>query len=299
MLRFKSAGRGRGYTALRGGVESILRVAYAGGWPAALWGRTPLARVGITRHTLPLLPEGAPPLRVGFVSDLHLGPTTPSRLVDEAFAHLAGARLDVLLLGGDYVFLDTSAAKERELAARVGTIASVTKLAVMGNHDLWTAHDGLERALREGGAQVLTNACVTLPAPHGRVAVVGLDEPWTGRLDAPAAFRGAGDADALIVLCHSPDGLPDAARALARLPRRPEALFVCGHTHGGHVATPWGPLIVPGRVGKRFPCGLFDADAADGMTLFVSRGVGGVELPIRTFARPEIAVLDLVARPAC
>jgi uncharacterized protein len=313
MLRFTSAGRGRGYTRLRGGVESVLRVAYAGGWPAALWGRLPLARVSVTRHTLALLPEGSASLRVGFVSDLHLGPTTPACLVDEAFAHLAAAELDVLLLGGDYVFLDTSAAKERELARRVGGVVAATKLAVLGNHDLWTRHGGLERALADGGARILVNAKVELPPPHARVAIVGLDDPWTGHLDARAAFDGTDHADAIVVLCHSPDGFPEAARALARLPRRPAppaspvpvanrprasgspvgALFVCGHTHGGHVATPWGPLIVPGRMGKRFPSGLFEVHGAH---LFVSRGVGGIELPIRTFARPEVVIFDLIAR---
>jgi uncharacterized protein len=299
MIRLASQGRGRAYTARRGVVESVLRVAYAGGWPAALWGRVPLAcarSVTVTRHTLPILPAGSPALRVGFVSDIHLGPTTPTRLVDDAFAKLAGAALDVLLLGGDYVFLDTSPAKEQELAARVGAVVAPTKLAVMGNHDLWTRHLGLERALAQGGARVLVNACVTLPAPHARVVVVGLDEPWTGRLDAPAAFSGAEDADAIVVLCHSPDGVPAAARALARLagrPAAPTALFVCGHTHGGQVAAPWGPIVIPGRMGKRYPSGMFQAG---GMSLFVSRGVGGVELPIRTFARPEIAVFELVGR---
>jgi uncharacterized protein len=295
MLRFTSAGRGRAYTPLRGFVESALRVAYAGGWPAFLWGKAPMATVGCTRLTLPILRAGARPLRLGFASDLHLGPTTPRRLLDEAFGHLARARLDVLLLGGDYVFLDTSRAKEDELAARVGAVPARVKLAVMGNHDLWTHHAGLERALVRGGARVLVNGAITLAPPHGGVAIVGLDEPWTGRLDAAAGFRDVGDAETVVVLCHSPDGLPEAQAALADTavcPGRPSSFFVCGHTHGGHVAAPWGPLMVPGKVGKRFPSGLFREGTSH---LFVSRGVGGVELPIRTFARPEVVIVDLVA----
>jgi len=42
---------------------------------------------------------------------------------------------------------------------------------------------------------------------------------------------------------------------------------------------------------SRFPAGF--ARFADAV-VYVSRGVGAVELPIRTFAPPDILVLDLV-----
>jgi predicted MPP superfamily phosphohydrolase len=84
---------------------------------------------------------------------------------------------------------------------------------------------------------VLVNDSTRLSSPHADVAVVGLDEPWTGRVDAARAFEGAGGASAMVVLCHSPDGVPDALAALGGAPETP-ALYVCGHTHGGHVATP-------------------------------------------------------------
>lgn len=51
------------------------------------------------------------------------------------------------------------------------------------------------------------------------------------------------------------------------------------------------PIIVPGPLGRRFAHGRFDVD---GRTLLVSRGVGGAELPFRTFAQPDIVVCDVV-----
>jgi predicted MPP superfamily phosphohydrolase len=163
---------------------------------------------------------------------------------------------------------------------------------VLGNHDLWTDHARLESALRAGGAEVLVNRGLML---RPGVALIGLDEPWTGALDAPRALRGCEDAPVLIALCHSPDGLPDTVRALEALPRQPCGVFICGHTHGGQIATPWGPVVVPGRVGKRFPHGLY---ALEPLTLYVSCGVGATELPIRSFAPAEIAILDLVCAAA-
>jgi predicted MPP superfamily phosphohydrolase len=240
------------------------------------------------RARLPVLPKGSPNVRLGFLSDVHLGPTTPLALVEAAIGELAGANLDVLLLGGDYVFLDATVEKGDFLASQLARIGAARKFAVLGNHDLWTRHDILERALESVGVTLLINAC----AMFGDVAVVGLDDPWTGSINARHAFEGAHCAEAIVVLCHSPDGMPEAARALTELGHARPALYVCGHTHGGHIATPWGPLVLPGRIGKKYPAGFFDLGS---MVLHVSRGIGGIELPMRTWAAPEVACIDLVA----
>ena len=221
-------------------------------------------------------------MRIGFVSDLHIGPTTPVELLDAAFAQLAQLALDVLLLGGDYVLLDATPEKAERLAAWIDRVPATHKVAVLGNHDLWTEHRVLEAALARANVRLLENAHLVLDG----LTIVGLDEPWTGVLDAVAAFDGVG-GEPIVVLCHSPDGLPAATAAL---PVGARALYVCGHTHGGHLATPWGPLFVPGQVGKRFPHGFHRGSPID---LYVSRGVGGAEVPVRTWAPPEVALFEL------
>jgi predicted MPP superfamily phosphohydrolase len=246
--------------------------------------------VACVRHSLSVLPRGAAPLRVGFVSDIHIGPTTPPRLLDAAFSCLAAESLDVLLLGGDYVFLDATDEKAERLAALVRSVPAARKFAVLGNHDLWTHHPLLERALASVGVELLTNENVLLDSA-GSIAIVGLDEPWTGKVDAVQAMRDLGKPELVLVLCHSPDGLPDAIQAIRALPGSPAALYVCGHTHGGHIATPWGPLVVPGQMGKKYPHGFHHVAP---FHVHVSRGVGGIELPIRLYAAPEVAVFELL-----
>jgi len=277
LLRLAAEGRGNDYSWRRAVVESFLRVAYARPWPAAMWSAWPAAAcVRIVRHRM----RGAR-LRVAFASDLHLGPTTARATLDRAFALLSDARPDVLLLGGDYVFLDASLAKSRELERRVAAVPAETKIAVLGNHDLWARHDRIERALARAGVTVLVNDCMHL---EGGVAIVGLDDPWTGRRDADRAFQARAKARTTIVLCHSPDALPWIAG-------RDVDLYLCGHTHGGHIALPSGPIVVPGPMGRRYPSGLFRVHGAD---VIVSRGVGATELPIRTFAPPDVVVVDFV-----
>ena len=270
---------------MRGAIESALRVAYRGDWPARAWAKVPGAcEVERTELDVPLL--GGPgarggALRVGFVSDVHLGPTTPPALLRRAFEELAGARLDVLLLGGDYVFLDADDRRVRALTDLVASVPAARKLAVLGNHDLWTEHAAIERALERAGAELVIDRSVAI----GELHVVGLDDPWTGTPDADRAFAGAlaAGARALVVLCHSPDGLP-LVTARARVP----TLYVCGHTHGGHVATPWGPIVTAtGPVGHRYARGRHRVGTID---VYVSRGVGGIEVPFRAWARPEVVV---------
>ena len=67
-------------------------------------------------------------------------------------------------------------------------------------------------------------------------------------------------------------------------------MVLCGHTHGGQMALPSGPVVVHGKQGRRFPAGLFDVA---GMPLFVSRGLGMVELPFRVYARSDVSLFTL------
>jgi len=283
----QAPGRGQNYTPLRGLGELLLRVAYQGGWPARAWSLVPgKALVQRLDHAICLDPARPRPrpLRLAFASDLHLGPTTPKSVLDRAFRLLDEAAPDVLILGGDYVFLDATPAIARDLRDRVRAVRAPIKLAVMGNHDLWTHHGLIEDALAEAGARVLINDAVRLPTPHDDVAILGIDDPWTGRPDGAWAVEACGDAAVRIGVSHSPDGLPF-------LRGRGVSLLLTGHTHGGQIALPGPrPIIVPGPLGKRWPFGLHrDGD----LTLFVSRGVGTTELPIRTFATPDIAVFTV------
>jgi predicted MPP superfamily phosphohydrolase len=290
-LRLHAEGRGAHYSRRRGVIESILRVAYAGDWPARAWGALcasgalgPAAEVQRLEHRIALPGRSRPPLRLAFASDLHLGPTTSARTLDRAFALLGEAQPDLLVLGGDYVFLDATPARARELTARVAAVPARTKVAVLGNHDLWTDHGALERALEEAGARVLINDAIRLPAPHDDIAFLGIDDPWTGRPDAAAALAAAEGAPFKLAVSHSPDGVPFVQGTGVRL-------LLTGHTHGGHLALPGPrPLVVPGPLGKRWPFGLHQIGD---LTLFVSRGLGGVEVPIRTYAPPDVAIFTV------
>lgn len=283
--RFTPSGRGQRYTFKRAPLESALRIAYAGSWPARLWGCVPAAaRVRVVRHRLSLFGDLERPLVVAFISDLHVGPTTSPATLDAAFAALRSVPVDVLLLGGDYVFLDLSREHADDLSRRIEGVPAAVKLGVLGNHDLWTDHYSIERALTRAGVNVLVNDAATLPAPFQDVAVLGLDDPYSGAPDAGRALSRAGSARHRLGLAHSPEG--------AMFLERSVSLLFSGHTHGGQIALPGErPVYLPpGPYSRRFPAGLH---RSDDLWLFVSRGVGATDVPVRMYAPPEVAIFEL------
>lgn len=281
----------RPYAAGHRRMEGVLAFLYAGGWPAKVWRFFPGAtHVNLESHELVVGREtGRPPLKLAFGSDFHLGPTTASQTLDHAFALLREARPDVLLLGGDYVFLGATQERVSELNERVATVPADLKIAVLGNHDFWARPARLEVALSAAGTIILVNEALRLPPPHDDVGIAGLDDPFTALEEGDFASRQTAvdealekiaDARVRIVVCHSPDGL-------TWIRGRGVHLMLCGHTHGGHVALPgYRPLWVPSPVGKIYPYGRHEID---GTTLFVSRGVGGSLVPFRTWAPPDVA----------
>ena len=277
-------------------LEKALGWLYSGNWPAKLWSLVPgSTRVTLLDHEVrvPARAPGRPPLKIAFASDLHLGPTTPPAILDHAFALLREAEPDVLALGGDYVFLGATKERVTELKARVEGVAARTKVAVLGNHDFWARPERLEDALTQAGVRVLVDEWLRLPPPHDDVALVGMDDPLTRlgvsdvlarEADLARALDTVKDIPVKVVLCHSPDGFRSVRG-------KGIALYLCGHTHGGHIARPgYRPIIMPSRDGRRWPWGRHEVD---GTSLFVSRGVGGSLVPVRTWAPPDVAVFTV------
>src|SRR5439155_17561315 len=103
---------------------------------------------------------------------------------------------------------------------------------------------------------------------------------WTRRT-ADIARLTRGSAPATVLLAHDPRRLTEAA-ALS-IP-----LVLSGHTHGGQVVLPLAGAIAAAK----FPVAAGLAQRGR-TTMFVSRGLGTIYLPVRINCPPEVAVLTL------
>jgi uncharacterized protein len=284
----KRFGRARDLSRLRRAAWVALDFGYRGGWAAALARLFGLhGRICVRTHEARIDRwTGSRPLRIVFASDFHAGPVTHPELLNEASRAIAGAKPDLLLLGGDFIspfaqHIDGLAGRLRQIDAPLG------KFAVLGNHDLYADDEYIVRRLAEAGVRTLVNENVRLPPPYDDIVLVGLDDFTVGSPDANAAFLGADGIR--IVLMHSPEGL------LSLRDHRFELAF-CGHTHGGQVAFPGGrPIMMPGGpLNRTYAHGTHRLTAHGDATLIVSRGIGCSSLPVRLFAPPEVHVCTVL-----
>jgi predicted MPP superfamily phosphohydrolase len=234
--------------------------------------------VHLTTATLNVqgLPAALAGLRVGFLSDLHRSAMVPHDLVKNAARLLMAQRPDLVVLGGDYVtaadrrFVEPAAEALADLSAPHGVFG------VLGNHD---DDRDMPPALAARGVVVLRDARTRVTVRHEPMDLIGI-RYWTRR-PADIARLCKGLSPASILIAHTPARLIEAAEL--SMP-----LVLSGHTHGGQVVLPGlGPIAA-----RRFPVVAGQA-RRQRTTIYVTRGVGTVYVPIRVGCPPEVAVLTL------
>jgi hypothetical protein len=243
-----------------------------------------------------LSPPGLPAAFDGFsivhLSDIHATRSDPERWHDFIAETVARLRPDLITITGDFVAraddLVRVARILRRLRAPHGT------WAIRGNHDFWEAPDELRDVLARTGVGLLANRRTEIRRDRATFDLVGIESPWGHPKETwSQLFESSPDQRITIVLSHTPDNAPAAARLGA-------TLMFAGHTHGGQIRFPWiGSLVVPSRYGKRYDQGWF---AVGSLALYVSRGIGTHLPELRVACRPEIArfvfrVGDLENRP--
>ena len=248
----------------------------AGG--GALYVSSRRRHVELTRTTLPIhgLPPGLSGLRVGLITDVHRSRWVSHDDVIRAVELLNSAGPDIIFLGGDYVtwgdrqYVGPSAEALARLSAPHGVYG------ILGNHD--DAVD-MPAALASRGIQMLKNARTRLTIRHETIELVGISF-WTRReTDIASLIRGA--AGPVVLLAHDPRRVVEAAHL--HIP-----LVLSGHTHGGQVVLP----VIGAVAARKFPV-VSGGARRGGTTIFVSRGVGTVYVPVRVNCPPEVAVLTL------
>jgi predicted MPP superfamily phosphohydrolase len=250
--------------------------------------RTTLALAGWPAHT--------PPISVALLSDIHLGNRAMDTVRLRAIVdQVNAARPDLVLIAGDFtVGHDAVGATERaaSLESPLSRLnAPLGAIAVLGNHDHWTAPDAIRAALARAGITVLENEA----ARRGPVTILGVDDAFSGHDDIAAtiaSWRRLGGVP--IILTHTPD--------LVHRLRDGFPLVLAGHTHCGQVVVPWfGPLLA--RAPKQQWRTLYDARYRCGVVqdphrvVVVTAGLGSGTTPIRLGAPPDWWLLEVGPAP--
>ncbi len=101
----------------------------------------------------------------------------------------------------------------------------------------------------------------------------------------PALMRGVDPSLFTVLLSHTPDYVLTAQKCKVDL-------VLAGHTHGGQACLPViGPVVCNIKIGRKYMQGLHKFKNT---SLYVTRGIGTVFLPLRLFCPPEITVINLL-----
>lgn len=158
------------------------------------------------------------------------------------------------------------------------------KWAVLGNHD-YVFQYKIIKSLQDSDFTVLQNN-------HGRINlngqslyIAGMDDALYGRPDPKEALSGLTNQDCVLLLAHEPDV------ANWTYSHGFSAQF-SGHSHGGQVRLPFFGPVISQELARKYNDGLYYV-GENKMPLYVNRGIGTTQLPLRFFCRPEITVFYL------
>jgi predicted MPP superfamily phosphohydrolase len=238
----------------------------------------------LSRHEMPVpgLDRAFEGMTIAQLTDVHF---PANRLAGRrAIALIRREKPDVVLCTGDMVETPDALGMLTEFLGEArGDLATI---GIFGNWERRAriSDDALAGAYRRAGATLLQEARLVLRQGSGRLGITGLGVGMYGlpALGPHLLDPALSDADLWMVHC------PGVADELPELPRFPAAIL-SGHTHGGQIRLPgWVPYKPTGS--GRFLEGWYrDARAP----LYVSRGVGTVEIRARFCCPPELPIFTL------
>jgi predicted MPP superfamily phosphohydrolase len=228
------------------------------------------------------------PLRIAFVSDLHVG--SHSDDVTRLRALLAELQLlepDLVLYGGDFVNMQPiggGRVPPRTIASILGQLhAPLGRFAVLGNHDVLYGVEEVTCALHEQQIRVLNDECRTISFHNHLFDIAGIPDAKLRRPEALDLLSRLSPHRPTIVLAHDPMWFAD-------VPAGPH-LTLAGHTHGGQIKFPiFGILRNASKAPLRWSYGLI---VENGSHLYVSSGIGTSAIPLRWNVPPEVVFIYL------
>jgi predicted MPP superfamily phosphohydrolase len=244
-------------------------------------------------HRLGQGPATDAPLRIAFVSDVHVDAHTRASRVAELFARINRGQPDLILSGGDWIstgpaYIEDAATAAAALTSRLGTFS------VRGDHENFAYLDRarsvveVEAAMRAHGVTMLADDVRWFAHGGKRIAVLFFENNYVHRITPEGVKRllaKAAGADYTIVVTHQFD------RQLADQVVDRVDLVLAGHTHGGQVNPVIGLLHATlARLETPFTDGAYPRGRT---TILVTTGIGVSVVPLRYAAPGSIEQIEL------
>lgn len=238
---------------------------------------------------IPGLPSDLDGLRIAQLSDIHLSPFLSRADLQWCVAMANETRPNLAAITGDLITgirdsIDDCLEDLRHLRADAGVFGC------NGNHERYIGAEAYtaERAARLG-IQFLRARQTRLQFGSAKVNLAGIDHEdnrWNYALDTEGLMR---PGELNLLLNHNPAMFPHIAK-------QGWDLALSGHMHGGQVNL---ELAGAGFNVARFSTPYIHGAYKEGRsTMYVTRGIGTIGMPLRIGAPPEVALIRLRKAPA-
>ncbi len=257
-------------------------------WIEPNWIRT--ERVVIKDSALASVLAG---IKVLQISDIHIGNSIGYR-EQQLIETVNQLKPDILFITGDFFSLQKGPDAAAQLKAISGLISSLKTsigiFGVLGNYDGYLANNsGRMMEMKQAGIDILVNESRMMPLPNGQILwIAGLmdssNQDTSDTRSIGQALKMVPNNSPVILLNHYPDIFAKAYKAGVNL-------VLTGHTHGGQIGIPF--LVHLSNSANKSPYmqGLFIAGRTK---MYVNRGIGTTNIPVRYLCSPEITVCEVV-----
>lgn len=227
-------------------------------------------------------------LQICFLGDIHVDRYTGEDKLVKVKEVLQTGDDDLILFSGDLVSRGMDYIS-RALKVMRHPRSKTKAVAVMGDHDYWTARFEIPLLLKRAGWRFLEDAHRVIPYKGRRILVTGVTYIYSKRItegELRELLSKAPPADLKILLVHQP--MEMVVKIAAEYGYQ---LLLAGHTHGGQIVTHlFGFPVSVGLVETPYCWGIH---RVGDMTVVVTGGVGLTLSPIRYHAPSEIRRLVL------
>jgi len=221
-------------------------------------------------------------LRVLLITDIHGGIFLKPETLRGIVRSLMQTRPDLVVICGDLVTGHVSEATPYLDALAAFTDAPLGTWFCFGNHDYFGGNPGeLQDNLASVGIKTLKNDSAVLTHRGNSFVLGGIDDRLMGKPNWEQMISSHGPPH--LLMAHNPDHFYEAEA-------HGVPLMLSGHTHGGQIRLPNGPLII--RQSRYcLDEGVYTFRSS---LLVVSRGLGSIVLPFRWGAEPEAVLIEIV-----
>ena len=272
-----------------------------------VWGLLEPKFIDVEEETaiIPNLPPAWEGKRIGQVSDFQVGMWFDNTgTMRDSIKKLVEDKPAAVLITGDFIYHSLPNASE-ELSKVTQAIqplikANIPTYAVLGNHDyshkpaLPELGEQVKNTLEGIGVKVLQNQAVNIDSPavqgsNQPLYLVGLGAYIAKNSDVKKALAELPDNSPRVVMMHNP-------ASFAAFPPQTAPLAVAGHTHGGQIRLPFTPQwsylsLIKGE--KVYGDAWIKNYGEAGNNLYVNRGIGFSDVPIRINCAPEVTLFTL------